>query len=471
MSGTTIRIIGCALLALFLGIASGTGEEAASVPWAIAHTLTIGAALALFFFILPGRMSQPAQIFVAMLVGVLTGWLFYTLGNAAFVDEYIGIFGRLFVLMLTLVIIPLIFVSIVCGVSGIGDISKLGRLGGKTVAYYLGTTSLAVLVGMTVINLLRPGSGLDPDQVLDEGALGAGAGEGYRSLGVRIQEDFLPTIIQNPIMADQSPLVVIFFAILLGAALAAVGAQAQSARTVFEGLDKALIQIIMWVMMLAPLGVFALMARAIATLGIEYIMSLAFYFVSVLIALGLHWLLLILLVVPLLARVDTKRFLTSMAPAFQLAFSTSSSSATLPVTLKCSTERLKANENVSNFVLPIGATINMDGTALYTSMAAIFIAEVYGISLTPLQQLPIFLTAIVVSVGTAGIPGASIGLLSIILASAGIPIEGIGIVVGVDRFLDMTRTLVNVTGDSAGAAVISRSEGLMDDAEPAAAEA
>ena len=462
-------MIGCALLALFLGIASGTGEEAATPLWVAVHTLVIGGALGLFLFVLPGRMSLPAQIFVAMIAGVLTGWLFFSLGNEAFIDEYVGIFGRLFVLLLTLVIIPLIFVSIVCGVSGIGDVTKLGRLGGKTVAYYLGTTSVAVLVGLMMINVLKPGSGLDPDQVLDPGALESGYGEAFRSLGVRIQEDFLPTIIQNPIMAGQSPLVVIFFALLLGAALAAVGEQAQSARNVFQGLDKALIQIIMWVMVLAPLGVFALMARAIATLGIEYILSLAFYFVSVLIALGLHWCLLVLLVVPLLGGVSPRRFLTSMAPAMQLAFSTSSSAATLPVTIECATKRLKANENVSNFVLPIGATINMDGTALYTSMAAIFIAEVYGINLTLVQQIPIFLTAIVVSVGTAGIPGASIGLLSIILASAGIPIEGIGIVVGVDRFLDMTRTLVNVTGDSAGAAVISRSEGLMGEPEAAGA--
>lgn len=465
MTGFTIRLIGAGLLAVGLGIASGTGETGASMPWVIAHILTLAAALGLFLFVLPGRMSQPMQIFVAMILGVLVGWLYYLLGNEVFIDEYIGIFGRLFVLLLTLVIIPLIFVSIICGVSGIGDVGKLGRLGGKTIGYYLATTSLAVLVGLTVVNILRPGRGLDPDQVLDPGDLAAAGanGEALRSIGIRIQEDFLPTIIQNPIMAGQSPLVIIFFAILLGAALAAAGEQAQQARAVFQGLDKAFIQIILWIMALAPLGVFALMARAIATLGIEYIMSLAFYFVSVLIGLGLHWLLLVLVIVPLFARVTTRHFLTSMAPALQLAFSTSSSSATLPVTIECATKRLRANENVSNFVLPIGATINMDGTALYTSMAAIFIAGVYGIELTLLQQIPIFLTAIVVSVGTAGIPGASIGLLSIILASAGIPVEGIGIVVGVDRFLDMTRTLVNVTGDSAGAAVISRTEGLMED--------
>ncbi|HDP35764.1 MAG TPA: dicarboxylate/amino acid:cation symporter, partial [Candidatus Hydrogenedentes bacterium] len=412
---------------------------------------------------------------------------------------YLGIFGRLFILLLTLVIIPLIFVSVLNGTAGIGDPRRLGGLGMKCLFFYLCTTALAVITGLTVVNTIEPGRGreslratVEPAETREsvgaeslpaianaliliglvepeEGRAFIREHEARReeesaqavSLGRRIQEQILPAVIRNPIMADQNPIVIIFFAIVLGAALAALGSEGLPALRVFQSLDKALITIILWVMHLAPIGVFALMARAISELGIEYMLTLAKYFVTVMLGLGIHFCVLSFVLCPLLARISPMRFLRGMAPAFQLAFSTSSSSATLPVTIECAIKRVGADTNISSFMLPVGATINMDGTALYLSVASLFVAQVYGMELSLQAQFMVFLTAVLASVGTAGIPGASIGLMGIIFTSVGIPVEGIAIVIGVDRLLDMTRTVVNITGDSLGAVVISRSEGKL----------
>jgi len=457
-------LLALGVLSLFLGVASvWPVTSAAALLQAAGHTVFLFAALVIFLWILPKRQGLPVQIFVAMIAGVFAGWLATALGDEAFVTEYLGIFGKVFILLLTVVILPLIFVSVLCGVAGIGDVRKLGTLGAKAMGYYLVTTAIAVLIGMTMVNVVRPGVGRE---ALREEAPIEAAAEQSVSFGMRIQNQVLPTIIQNPIMAGQSPIVVIFFAILLGAALATLGSEGAAALGVFRSLDRAFITIVMWVMALAPIGVFALMARVISELGLAYVLTLAKYCFTVLFGLGAHFCVLTFVICPLLGRVSPRRFLRGMIPAFEVSFSTSSSSATLPVTIRCVSKRVGADENISSFMLPIGATINMDGTALYVSVASLFVAQVYGLHLGLQAQLMVFLTAVVVSVGTAGIPGASIGLISIILSSAGIPVEGIGIVVGVDRILDMSRTVVNITGDSVGAVVVSRSEGVMGEPSP-----
>ncbi len=471
-------ILVIALLSLFFGFAaafsgqsaiSDSGAETApstgsAFAMGFAGSAIVFCVLVVLFRVLPKRLSLPMQIFVAMVLGVVAGRLLPWMGFDVLVTDYVGIFGKLFVLLLKLVIIPLIFVSIVCGVAGIGDVRKLGSLGFKTLTYYFCTTAVAVLIGLTCVNLLQPGIGGESvrDRIArEEAAAVQESEEAAPSLGARIQQEMLPKIIQNPIMAGQNPLVIIFFAILLGAALAALSAEAEPALRVFRSLDKAFITLVLWVMNMAPVGVFALMSTAIADLGLGYVADLGKYCLTVFLGLGLHFCFLTLLVIPLLARISPWRYLRGMIPAFELSFSSSSSSATLPVTIDCASRRVGADENICNFMLPVGATINMDGTALYTSIASLFIAQVYGIELGLQQQLMVFLTAILVSVGTAGIPGASIGLLSIILASVGIPVEGIGLIVGVDRLLDMSRTVVNITGDSVGAVVVSRSEGAL----------
>ena len=352
----------------------------------------------------------------------------------------------------------------------IGDPAKLGSVGAKSLIYYCCTTALAVIVGLSLVNIIRPGAGreaLIQRSAPVEGRLAPGENEAAEpqeeplSIGMRLQEKILPAIIRNPVMAGENPLVVILLALVLGAALATLGPAGEPALRVFQSLDKAFITIILWVMRLAPIGVFALMTCAVSDLGLVYMVTLAKYFCTVMLGLSLHFCLLCLVICPLLGGVSPRRFLRHMIPVFQVAFSTSSSSATLPVSIECVSKRVGADRDITQFMLPVGATINMDGTALYLTVAAVFISQVYGMDLGFQQQFMIFLTAILSSVGTAGIPGASIGLMGIVLASAGIPVEGIAIVIGVDRLLDMSRTVVNVTGDCVGVLVVSRSEGKM----------
>ena len=464
--------MGVAALALFLGCASAWPiHGGAGAVRAAGHGLFLLAAMLVFLPVIPRRLGLPSQIFIAMVAGVLAGWAFSAPDDTALVSDYLGIFGTLFILLLKLVIVPLIFCSIVSGVAGVGDVRKLGALGAKALTFYFCTTAVAVLIGLSFVNAIQPGIGREALQVEGGAAAQAedeAAAEESVSLGKKIQTVMLPKIIQNPIMAGQNPLVIIFVAILLGAALATLGKEGEPALRVFQSLDKAFITIITGVMALAPIGVFALMAKVIAELGLEYVITLAKYSATVMGGLGTHFCVLAFLVCPLLGRVAPMRFLRGMTPAFGVSFSTSSSSATLPVTIDCVSRRVGADRNICNFMLPIGATINMDGTALYLTVASLFVAQVYGIELGLQAQFMVFLTAVLASVGTAGIPGASIGLMSIIFASAGIPVEGIGIVVGVDRILDMSRTVVNITGDSVGAVVISRMEGGMDEPEETA---
>jgi Na+/H+-dicarboxylate symporter len=455
-----------ALPGLAIGLGAMSSWPLTSAPWPFfLHTLFFIVTLAVFFLLLPRRLGLPLQILAAMALGIAAGWAAAALGDKSLITDYLGIFGKLFILLLKVVIIPLIFVSVLCGVAGIGDVRKLGALGVKTIGYYFITTSIAVIIGLTLVNTIGPGKGREQ---LKEEFLTEESGAAEVSYGMIIQQKVLPAIIQNPIMAGESPIVIIFMALLLGAALAALGEEGKAALHVFRSLDKAFIMIVMWVMKLAPIGVFALMARAISDLGLSYMLTLAKYCFTVLGGLSLHFIVLTCVLCPLFGRVSPLRFLRGMLPAFGVSFSTSSSSATLPVTIRCVSKRIGANENISNFMLPVGATINMDGTALYLSVASLFIAQVYGMQLSLQSQFLVFLTAVFASVGTAGIPGASIGLMSIILASAGVPVEGIGIVIGVDRILDMSRTVVNITGDSVGAVVVSRSEGHDIVPDPAA---
>lgn len=456
---------------LLLGVASAwPASGPMSVPLFTAHVAAIFVSLATFFLVLPRWLGQATQIFVAMAAGVVAGWLLDAMGQEALVADYLGIFGRLFIDLLKMVIVPLVFVSLTCGVAAIGDVRKLGPLGAKTLGYFCLTTAVAVIIGLACVNLIRPGAGREEmrssqaieEQAQDNGGANTEAGTQDLSIGMRIQKEVLPQFVQMPGITDQRILAVIFFALLLGAALAAGGDDTLAALRFFQAVDRAMVQIVHWIMLLAPIGVFSLMAKAVATMGIDYLMALAKYCMTVVLGLSFHFIFLSVIMVGLFARISPIRFLKGMAPALQLAFSTSSSSATLPVTIHCATKRMGARKSIASFVLPLGATINMDGTALYQAVAALFIAQVYGLGLSMQQQVAVFFTAIIVSIGTAGIPGASVGMMVIVLKAAGIPLEGVGIVIGVDRVLDMCRTLVNVAGDAAGTMVVARSENAFE---------
>jgi Na+/H+-dicarboxylate symporter len=429
--------------------------EAVGMAFAATGFLTIS--IVVFLIILPNRWSMPKNVFIAMIAGVLTGWAANYIGAAAFISDYLGIFGTLFILLLKVVVFPLVFVSVLCGVAGIGDIRKLGTLGTKAMAYFATTAGIAVLIGLFLVNTIQPGKGRES---LQSEVAAAKSDEKEISLGQKIQTIMLPAVISDPFLAGKDPIAIIFVALLMGAAMAALGSEAAAALTFFQALDKVFTAIIMGVMYLAPLCVFALMARVIAELGIDYIITLAKYCATVIIGLIIHFCLLTCVIAPLLGRVSPKRFYRAMAPAFEVAFSTSSSAATLPVTLNCVSKGLGIDRNIVGFVLPVGTTVNMNGTALYVTVASIFITQVYALNLTLEQQFLVFLTAVLVSVGTAGIPGASLGLISVILISIDVPVEGIAMVAGVDRLLDMCRTVVNVTDDAVAAIVLARTEGL-----------
>ncbi|MFO7775666.1 MAG: dicarboxylate/amino acid:cation symporter [Candidatus Hydrogenedentota bacterium] len=453
-------------LALFLGFGSVWPEEGLPpLLSGLGHSLLFLAVFVLFVYLLPHYFNRPMQIFWGMLLGVLAGWGLTALDREVLVTDYFGIFGTLFIQLLTMVVVPLIFASIVSGVANIGDVRRLGGLGAKTLGYYCCTTALAVLIGLLCVNLIRPGVG---QEHLEEQIASVEEAEEERepTLGSRIQDRVLPEIIPNVNISAVPIIPIIFSALLFGAVLAAIPNETEPALRFFQAVDKAIIQIVLWIMYLAPIGVFALMGNVIATMGLEYIPMLALYVFTVIAALALHFVVLVFIVLPLLGGISPKRFLRGMAPAIQLAFSSSSSSATLPVTMDCATRRVGSSKKISSFMLPLGATINMDGTALYQAVAVLFIAQVYAVGLTLPEQFLVFLTAVVVSIGTAGIPGASVGLMSIVLASVGLPLEGIGIVIGVDRFLDMCRTLVNINGDAVGTVVVSQLEHDMGEPDP-----
>jgi len=407
------------------------------------------------------------QILIALVLAVLAGSLTGTdsgLLGLTFYDVYVFI-GTLFLNALKMLIVPLVVSSIVVGIAGIGSGSALGRLGGKTLLYYMATSLIAILIGLILVNLVSPGvidgqpvkdmiglSG-DPD-ALKAKVEGRGAGD--------IAEVFLRMVPVNIVSAaaNGQMLGLIFFSLLFGFFLTRVQeAYAESLFNFWQGAYEVMMLITDWVMKFAPIGVFALVAKVVASTGLEAFKPLALFFFTVLGALMIHFFVVMPLILTALGRVNPVRHYRAMAPALLTAFSTSSSSATLPLTLECVEKNAGVSNRTSSFVLPLGATINMDGTALYECVAAMFIAQAYGIDLSFATQFTVVLVALLTSIGVAGIPSASLVAISIILATIGLPAEAIGLILAVDRVLDMCRTTVNVFSDSCGAIVIARAEG------------
>ncbi len=387
------------------------------------------------------------QILIAMVLGVVAGLVFKERTAA------IKIVGDLFIRLLKMIIIPLITASMVSGVISIGNVRALGRIGLRTFAYYLATTLIAVSVGLVLVNTLRPGDGFEMPA----------AGE------VEIAEHEPPTVgsILNDIVPDNiinaaagsKFLSVIFFSLVIGVAINLTGEKARPLAGFFEALNAVMLRITGWIMRLAPLGVFALMAYIVGTLGLQVIGDLARYIATVLLGLMVHACVVLPLLLLFLAGYSPLRFFRHMFAAVATAFSTASSAATLPVTMECLEENAGVSNKVASFVLPLGATINMDGTALYEAVAAMFIAQAYSIDMTLGHQLIIMLTATLASIGAAAIPSAGLITMVIVLNAVGLPAEGIAVIFAVDRVLDMFRTGVNVWGDACGAAVVARFEG------------
>ena len=405
-------------------------------------------------------------IVLACLAGSVTGRDAGLLG-VTYYQAY-DFLGTLFLNALQMIVVPLIMASMITGVSGMGGNGGLGRLGVKTVVYYMSTSLIAVLVGLMLVNLVSPGIadgqpagerlGLAEDtETVLEGMEGRGAGE--------VATVFLRMVPPNIVAAaaEGQMLGLIFFSILFGFFMTRIQPEyAASLRRFWQSVFETMMMVTLWIMRFAPLGVFGLVARTVSTTGFEAFAPLAVFVVTVLAALGIHGLVTVPLLLLFIGRVSPRLHVKAFFPALLTAFSTSSSSATLPMTMECAEKKAGVSNRTASLVLPLGATVNMDGTALYECVAAMFIAQAYGIEMGFGAQFTIVFLALLTSIGVAGVPAASLVAILVILNAVGLPAEGVGLILAVDRILDMCRTAVNVLGDSCGAVLIARTEGETD---------
>jgi Na+/H+-dicarboxylate symporter len=416
------------------------------------------------------------KILIGMLAGVIVGFLASYLGGEngiRLVKDFIKPFGTIFINLLKLIAVPLIIASLIKGVSDLKDISKLSSMGGRTIAIYLATTVAAITLGLVIVNIVGPGRTIDEatrDQLMSATQKDADAKIGLaKETEAKGPLQPLVDVVPDNLLAAASDngnmLQVIFFVIMFGVGLILIPEeQARPVKVFFDSLNEVILKLIDLIMLAAPFGVFALLAAMVVeTPSWEVFVALMLYSVCVVVGLAT----MIFAVYPLLVCSFTGKsygyFFRGIAPAQLLAFSTSSSAATLPVTMERVEEHLGVDEEVASFVLPIGATVNMDGTSLYQAVAAVFIAQVYALDLTLYQQLTIVVTATLASIGTAAVPSAGIVMLVIVLNAINVPAAGIALILAVDRVLDMCRTVVNVTGDATVSMLVAKSVGKLGD--------
>ncbi|MCC4796640.1 sodium:dicarboxylate symporter [Enterovibrio norvegicus] len=410
-----------------------------------------------------GKMSLTAKVIVGLVAGILLGLTINILGlNPAggFVDTYItnGLFhvvGKMFVNALKMLVVPLVLFSLICGVCGIGDIKMLGRVGSKSFGLYILTTAIAIAVAITVAVISGIGSGMD---MATESAF---SGREAPPLS-QVLIDIIPN---NPInaLSEGEMLQIIFFAILMGVCILMVGKPAKKLVELIEVLNEVMMKMVTVIMEIAPYAVFCLIAKAMANLGLALFAQLIGYVVVLIAVLMLHLFVVIPFILKLFSGLSVTTFLKKARNMQVFAFSTASSNATIPVTLRTVTERLGVRNSVGSFTVPFGATINMDGTAIMQGVATVFIANIYGVELGLAGYVTVIMMAVLASIGTAGVPGVGLIMLSMVFAQVGLPLEGIGLILGVDRLLDMVRTAVNVTGDAAVSCIVAKSEGKLDE--------
>lgn len=408
------------------------------------------------------RIKLTKQILVAMVLGFTIGALIHGFdwSENAFVGEFLvgGVFslgGQIFIKTLKLLVVPLVFVSLVCGASSLAGGNNMGRIGLKTVALYLMTTAIAITLALTVANIINPGLGINMAEGMTFQAREAPP-------FTQVVLDIFPS---NPVaaMAEGNMLQIIVFALLLGVALTRAGDAGLALKASFDRWNEVIMQLVMMLMLAAPVGVFCLMVTLGAQLGFGAIVDLLAYFLCVLLVLALHFLITYPTLIKLLVRVSPVLFYQHMAPVMAFAFSTASSGATLPVTLETVKKRIGVRNEIASFVVPVGATINMDGTAIMQGVATVFIAQAFNVDIGLTGYLMVILTATMASIGTAAVPGVGLITLALVLTQVGLPVEGIALIIGVDRLLDMTRTVVNVVGDATVSSVVARSEGQFED--------
>lgn len=395
-------------------------------------------------------MNLLTQILIAFIVAIILG---IVVGESISV---IAPLGDLFLRLIKFIIAPLVLSTLIIGVASIGDPQSLGRVGGKTIIYYMITTAIAIAIGLSLAYIVSPGKGLSID-VGEVEEVEVNESEG-------IIDTFLNIVPTNPFeaLANADILQIIFFAVFVGLAITLIGDKAKPVQTFFESFSEIMFKITDIVMRFAPIGVLGLVAPIVGEYGPSVLLPLLKVILAVAIACFVHAIFVYSLSAKIFANMNPIVFFKGIAPAALVAFSTASSAGTLPVTMKNTQENLGVSNKISSFVLPLGATINMDGTAIYQGVAVVFIAQFYGLDLTFMQLLTVVITTVLASVGTAGVPGAGMIMLAMVLGTVGLPLEGIALIAGIDRVLDMFRTTANIVGDASAAVVVAGTEGEID---------
>lgn len=407
-----------------------------------------------------GKLTR--NILVAMALGLLLGSAVHIIAPADdgmvmvyFINGLFDIGGKVFIASLKLMVVPLVFVSLVCGASNLSDGSSMGRIGLKTIGLYLITTAIAISLALIAATTINPGEGINL----------AAQSEFVVKDSPSIKQVLINIVPTNPInaMAEGNMLQVIVFAILIGVAINKCGEPGQRVRATLNDWDAVIMRLVMMLMTVAPIGVFCLMVTLFANMGFSAIGDLLKYFLTVVLVLLLHFSGTFSLLIRFVANLNPMTFYRKFSPVMAYAFSTASSNATLPITLENVEKRLGVKNEVASFTVPLGATINMDGTAIMQGVATVFIAQAYNIDISMTGYLMVVLTATLASIGTAGVPGVGLITLAMVLTQVGLPVEGIALIIGVDRLLDMLRTAVNVTGDAMVSTVVARSENQFDE--------
>lgn len=395
------------------------------------------------------KMSLALQIFIGLGLGIVAGLLFMAAGKADWAENYVKPFGTIFLNLIKFIVVPIVLTSIIAGVVSMQDIRKVGSIGWKTVVYYMLTTACAVVIGLVFANIFKGSFG-----VLQTSDLEYEVASSVSFMDTLV--NIFPSNFIQP-MADATMLQVIVIALFFGFGIILAGEKGKPLAKGIESLADVSMIIMELILKLSPIGVFCLITPVVATNGPQILGSLAMVLLTAYICYIVHAVVVYSATVKTMAGVSPIQFFKGMAPAMMFAFSSASSVGTLPLNLECA-EKLGAKKDVASFVLPLGATINMDGTAIYQGVCAVFIATCYGINLTLPQMITIVLTATLASIGTAGVPGAGMVMLAMVLQSVGLPVEGIALVAGVDRIFDMGRTTVNITGDAACSIIVSKLE-------------
>jgi len=407
------------------------------------------------------KFGLTTRVLIALVIGLITGIIVFKFPSSTFKDTILinGIFqlvGQIFLRGIMMLVVPLVFVSLVNGAASMGDIKKLGRVGVKTIGFYLVTTAVAVIIALFLGYFLKPGVGLDLSAIK--------AVETTTNSSTPIVQILYEMVPRNIIAAfsEGNMLQIIVFAILSGVGLSLLGDKGEFLLKLFNSLNELIMKLVEIVMLFAPIGVFGLIAKTFSTVGYSAIVPLLKYIIAVYIGLIIHATLVYGGLFKTLTGLSIVKFYKKFFPAMSVAFSTASSNATVPVSLDICERKLGISKDIAAFTIPLGATVNMDGTAIMQGIAAFFVAQVYGIPMTLSMMVTIILTATLASIGTAGVPGAGAIMLSLVLQSVGLPLEGIGLIMGIDRLVDMGRTSINVTGDAVCTTIIAKQENELD---------